>query len=142
MVIIQVYNNVCPLPVFLWDKDLYVAPEHLPLLSDLTNPSVPYSLSPSTITNSSSSPLLAHHQRTSQAPQGHLVGSGPERTFVSAWEGTEAVHGYPARPVPGLIMDLDGMLERCDFGTYKVSLPPGDISRWACEGNVLGLFQH
>lgn len=67
------------------------------------------------------SPLLAHHQRTSQAPKGHLVGGGPERTSVAVWEGGEAVHGYPARPLSGLVMDMDTVLERCDFGTYKVS---------------------
>lgn len=98
-----------------------IAPEHLPILSDLTNPSVPYTLLPS-VADDSSSPLLAHHQRTSTAPQGHLVGSGPERNFVSAWEGGEAVHGYPSRPLSGLVLDLDETLQKCDFGTYKVSL--------------------
>jgi WD repeat and SOF domain-containing protein 1 len=125
--IIRVPSNVSTRPSslefqgHLGDQELILAaPEHIPLLPALTNPSVPYSLSPSTA-NDSSSPLLAHHQRTSQTPSGHLVGSGPERTFVAAWEGGEALHGYPSRPLPGLVMDLDTMLERCDFGTYKVS---------------------
>lgn len=30
--------------------------------------------------------------------------------------------GYPPRPVLGSVADLDKLLERCDFGTNKVSV--------------------
>lgn len=32
--------------------------------------------------------------------------------------------GFPPRPVPGSVIDLDKVLERCDFQTGKVS--PGE----------------
>jgi hypothetical protein len=88
-------------------------------LSDtLHNPAVPGSLLPSL---TAASPLVAYHQRTTNAPRTQLIGVGPERNFVNVWDSIDHQPGFPARPTPGTIIDLDLILEKCDLDTNKVS---------------------
>ena len=95
-----------------------IAPEHFPLASTIQNPAVPESFLPSPLSHS---PLVAYHQRTTTSPRTQVVGVGPERNFVSVWDTIQAQPGFPARPTPGTILDLDLTQERCDFGSNKVS---------------------
>ncbi|OCF33649.1 WD repeat and SOF domain-containing protein 1 [Kwoniella heveanensis BCC8398] len=90
-------------------------PDHLPLAA-LHNPVVPASLLPSP---SSPTPLVAYQNRNSAQPKIHIFGEGPERNYLSAWDTREGQPGYAPRPMPGAILDLDLVLEKCDFGNNK-----------------------
>ena len=95
------------------------APEHIPIASILHNPAVPSTLLPSP---SQSSPLVAYHQRTTSTPNTQVIGVGPDRHFISIWDHREPqVAGFPARPSPGSVLDLDKVVEKCDFSANKVS---------------------
>lgn len=48
-----------------------------------------------------------------------FIGEGPERDFIQVGELSDPA--YPPRPVPGSIIDLDLILDKCDFGSNKVS---------------------
>ena len=98
---------------------LIVAPDNIPLPSTIYNPAVPPSLLPML---DSSVPLVAYNQRRTGTPKTQIIGTGPERKFGSVSDVGEAQLGYPPRPVPGAILDLDLVNERCDFGTNKVNL--------------------
>lgn len=37
------------------------------------------------------------------------------------WDSIEALPGYAPRPTPGTILDLDLILQKCDFSNNKVS---------------------
>lgn len=100
--------------------DCCLAPDHLPLSPSLKNPVVPATLLPSP---STPTPLVAYQNRADKFPSAHLAGNGPERHYLSVWDMRESQPGFPARPMPGSIMDLDLVLEKCDFGTNKVSYP-------------------
>ncbi len=95
-----------------------VAPDHIPLASTIHNPAVPETLLPSP---SHTSPLVAYHQRTTNTPRSQHIGVGPERNFISIWDHREAQPGFPARPSPGSVLDLDAVYEQCDLTTNKVS---------------------
>lgn len=68
----------------------------------------------------------------------NLIGTGPERYYLPIenkasppWQrqnlqqqqqhGVEDYAAYAPRPLPGSIVDLDKILEKCDFSTNKVS---------------------
>ncbi|WVO20531.1 uncharacterized protein IAS62_001828 [Cryptococcus decagattii] len=91
-------------------------PDHLPLSPSLKNPVVPATLLPSP---STPTPLVAYQNRADKFPSAHLAGNGPERHYLSVWDMRESQPGFPARPMPGSIMDLDLVLEKCNFGTNK-----------------------
>lgn len=55
----------------------------------------------------------------SSTRQASLVGAGPERDYIKVGELSDPA--YPPRPVPGSIVDLDMILDKCDFGSNKVS---------------------
>lgn len=48
------------------------------------------------------------------------VGSGLKRTYLDIQSAAPAI-GYPPRPAPGSIADLDIVMDHCDFGNNKVS---------------------
>nr|XP_019051069.1 WD repeat and SOF domain-containing protein 1 [Kwoniella bestiolae CBS 10118]OCF29999.1 WD repeat and SOF domain-containing protein 1 [Kwoniella bestiolae CBS 10118] len=92
-------------------------PDHLPLSPSLHNPIVPSSLLPAITTPT---PLVAYQNRNSPSqPVINIVGQGPERTYLNAWDTRENSPGFAPRPAPGTILDLDLVLEKCDFGTNK-----------------------
>ncbi|ODN83011.1 hypothetical protein L202_01242 [Cryptococcus amylolentus CBS 6039] len=91
-------------------------PDHLPIALALKNPVVPPALLPSPITPS---PAVAYQNRADKTPQSSLVGIGPERHYLSVWDPRESQTGFTARPMPGSILDLDLVREKCDFGTNK-----------------------
>lgn len=97
---------------------LTAAPEHIPLPSTLYNPAVPESLLPSLI---SPDPIVAYHQKSGNLPKTQVIGAGAERNFVNAWDAIDHHPGFPSRPSPGTILDLDVVLEKCDLSTNKVS---------------------
>lgn len=94
-----------------------VAPENLPIATTLRNPAVPNALLPALV---DPSPVAVNNQRTTTSPVSQFVGIGPERRFLAAWESVDSHPGYPPRPTPGSIMDLDLVDERCNFGSGKV----------------------
>ena len=96
----------------------YLAPENIPLASTILNPAVPALLLPPP---SSSSPLVAYHQRTTTVASRQLIGVGPDRRYISLWDHTDSSPGFPSRPSPGSVLDLDLVLEKCDLSTNKVS---------------------
>ncbi|WWC98578.1 hypothetical protein V866_005470 [Kwoniella sp. B9012] len=92
-------------------------PDNLPLSPSLHNPAVPSSLIPSITTPT---PLVAYQNRNSPSqPQINLVGQGPERNYLNAWDTREGTPGFAPRPAPGTILDLDLVLDKCDFGNNK-----------------------
>ncbi|WWC65185.1 uncharacterized protein I303_107799 [Kwoniella dejecticola CBS 10117] len=92
-------------------------PDHIPLPPQLHNPIVPSSLLPSP---SSPTPLVAYQNRNSPSqPKINLIGQGPERSYLNAWDTRENQPGFAPRPAPGTVLDLDLVLEKCDFGTNK-----------------------
>lgn len=96
---------------------LLPVPENLPISPLLRNPAVPEAmLPPLTDVNT----VTGDNQRTTTSPKSQLVGMGPERRFLTTWESADAHPGFPPRPSPGSIMDLDLVDERCNFGTGKV----------------------
>ncbi|ORY31229.1 hypothetical protein BCR39DRAFT_526993 [Naematelia encephala] len=95
---------------------LHPPPEHIPLASTIHNPAVPEALLPSLVTPS---PLVAYHQRTTTAPRTQIIGVGPERHFISAWDSIDPAPGFPPRPTPGTVLDLDLVHDRCDFGNNQ-----------------------
>lgn len=74
--------------------------------------------------------------------QGHarMIGKGPARRFLEIGEVSDPA--YPPRPVPGGIMDLDLVLEKCDFGTNKVCCrrSSGARSSWQPETDDPSMF--
>lgn len=116
---IRVSNIVCHQYFFPFHMlTCCLAPDHLPLYPSLKNPVVPATLLPSP---SSPTPLVAYQNRADKFPSAHLAGNGPERHYLSVWDMRESQPGFPARPMPGSILDLDLVLEKCDLGTNKVS---------------------
>ncbi|KAK8850539.1 hypothetical protein IAR55_004457 [Kwoniella newhampshirensis] len=122
-------------------------PEHLPLVASIHNPVVPSSLLPAP---TSPSPLVAYQNRAPGATKIHLVGEGPERSFLSVWDSRESQPGFPARPMPGSILDLDLVLDKCDFGAGKyvrdclefLRVGGGlDNGRRVRRGNYLGQYK-
>ncbi|WRT70707.1 uncharacterized protein IL334_007705 [Kwoniella shivajii] len=91
-------------------------PDNLPLSPSLYNPVVPSSLLPSP---SSPTPLVAYQNRNSAQPKINLIGQGPERNYLNSWDTRENQPGFAPRPAPGTILDLDLVLEKCDFGDNK-----------------------
>jgi WD repeat and SOF domain-containing protein 1 len=72
---------------------------------------------------SSPEPVVVYNsRRATNGPKAHLIGAGPERTFINAWNAIDHHPGFPSRPSPGAILDLDLVMEKCDFGSGKVSL--------------------
>jgi hypothetical protein len=118
--------------------ELIIVPENIPMVSTLHNPAVPVSLLPSP---SSPSPLVAYHQRTSSTPSTQFVGIGPARQYLSLWETSEPSPGFPSRPIPGSVLDLDLVLEQCDLSTNKVSsaADQADPSMYATASNIFVL---
>lgn len=55
----------------------------------------------------------------SSTRQASFVGAGPERDYIKVGELSDPA--YPPRPIPGSIVDLDMILDKCDFGSNKVS---------------------
>ncbi|KAK4687978.1 DDB1- and CUL4-associated factor 13, partial [Tremellales sp. Uapishka_1] len=109
------------------------------------NPAVPLDLLPKP---SSPSPLVAYNQRTPSTLKSYLVGAGPERRFLSIWDSVEPHPGFPSRPTPGGVLDLDLVLEKCDLNTNKVSFNStfmADVSldngRRVRRGNYLGSYK-
>jgi hypothetical protein len=117
-----------------------VAPSNIPLPANLGNPATPPHEHPHPITDLTRSELV----------QPKILGRGLERDYLSIseplppWQtdvedGAEqgqgqggegerrrkrdrlVAMGFPPRPVPGSVIDLDKVLERCDFQTNKVS---------------------
>ncbi|WWC72583.1 uncharacterized protein I206_106545 [Kwoniella pini CBS 10737] len=92
-------------------------PDHIPLPPQIHNPIVPSSLLPSP---STPTPLVAYQNRNSPSqPKINLIGQGPERNYLNAWDTRENQPGFAPRPAPGTILDLDLVLEKCDFGANK-----------------------
>ncbi|WWC92301.1 uncharacterized protein L201_007255 [Kwoniella dendrophila CBS 6074] len=92
-------------------------PDHIPLSPSLHNPIVPASLLPSP---STPTPLVAYQNRNSPAqPKINLIGSGPDRNYLNVWDTRENQPGFAPRPAPGTILDLELVLEKCDFGNNK-----------------------
>lgn len=48
-----------------------------------------------------------------------ILGRGPARQYRSSQ--LTASGGFPHRPIPGSILDLDTVLSKCDFSAGKVS---------------------
>ncbi|WVQ85933.1 hypothetical protein IAT38_008101 [Cryptococcus sp. DSM 104549] len=122
-------------------------PDHVPVAVSLINPAVPSNLLPSPATPT---PLVAYQNRADKSPSSHLVGTGPDRHFLSVWDSRESQPGFPARPMPGSILDLDKVLEKCDFGTNKyvrdclefLRIGGGlDNGRRVRRGNYLGQYK-
>lgn len=84
-------------------------------------------------------PAVGYQQKPSQPmTRTNLIGTGPERYYLPIenkasppWQrpnhqqqqqhGVEDYAAYAPRPLPGSIVDLDKILEKCDFSTNKVS---------------------
>lgn len=110
-------------------------PENVPISPALRNPAVPEALLPPlTDVNTAT----GDNQRTTTTPKSQLVGIGPERNFLTTWDSVDAHPGFPPRPVPGSIMDLDLVDERCNFGTGKVCPALGFMRRQVyCERELI-----
>ncbi|WVR08522.1 hypothetical protein IAU60_005577 [Kwoniella sp. DSM 27419] len=91
-------------------------PDSVPLAPALHNPIVPASLLPSP---HSPTPLVAYQNRNTAQPKTHIFGEGPERTYYTAWDTREGQPGYAPRPAPGSVLDLDLVLEKCNFAANK-----------------------
>lgn len=84
----------------------------------MQNPAVPSAMLPA---REPPAPLVAYNQRSASAPKSLLVGDGPERYYLSAWDNNESQPGYPGRPTPGTVLDLDIIYDKCNFRANKVS---------------------
>ncbi|KAL1410030.1 hypothetical protein Q8F55_004032 [Vanrija albida] len=95
------------------------APASVPIEAGLINPVVPASLLSGR--QPADKPAALQQARLQQAaPSNHkLVGKGPERTYLSPWDTVLENPGFPPRPLPGSTVDLDIILQKCDFGTNK-----------------------
>ncbi|WVN89833.1 uncharacterized protein L203_105063 [Cryptococcus depauperatus CBS 7841] len=91
-------------------------PDHLPLALSIKNPIVPFSLLPSPTTPT---PLVAYQNRVDKSLSIRLIGAGPERHYLSVSDQRESQLGFPSRPMPGSILDLDLVADNCDFGSNK-----------------------
>ncbi|EIW69803.1 hypothetical protein TREMEDRAFT_43487 [Tremella mesenterica DSM 1558] len=125
-----------------------LAPDNIPLVPTIHNPVVPESLLPSL---SSPSPLVAYHQRGATNPRTQIIGRGPDRHYIPVQEFINTNPGFPYRPTPGTIIDLDLVVEKCDFGTNKyvrdcleyLRIGAGlDNGRRVRRGNYLGMYKH
>ncbi|KAJ9126974.1 hypothetical protein QFC24_001205 [Naganishia onofrii] len=104
------------------------------------NPAVPASL---LLTPTVPEPAVGYQQKLSHSiAKTNLIGTGPERYYLPIeqkasppWErqshpssqkhqqqvqhGIEVGAAYAPRPIPGSILDLDRVLDKCDFSTNK-----------------------
>lgn len=85
-------------------------PDNVPISSSLVNPIVPASLLGTG----------ASKQRNPSAVSHTLIGKGPERNVLTSFEHALPNPAFAPRPVPGSIIDLDVILQKCDFSTNKV----------------------
>ena len=92
---------------------LVIVPEGLDLETPLLNPGLPpkHPIIPTARFKPPSSFLTS------------TVGSGLNRTYLDIQSSPPDV-GYPPRPVPGSIADLDIVMDHCDFSNNKVSHIP------------------
>jgi WD repeat and SOF domain-containing protein 1 len=121
---------------------LLPVPESVPLPPTMYNPAVPASL---LLTPTVPEPAVGYQQKLSHSiAKTNLIGTGPERYYLPIeqkasppWErqshpssqkhqqqvqhGIEVGAAYAPRPIPGSILDLDRVLDKCDFSTNKVS---------------------
>lgn len=119
-----------------------LVPDGVPLPPTLYNPAVPASLLQPP---SAPEPAVGYQQKPNQAvARTNMIGIGPERYYLPIenkasppWErqghassqnhlqqvqhGIEVGAAYAPRPIPGTIIDLDKVLEQCDFSQNKVS---------------------
>jgi WD repeat and SOF domain-containing protein 1 len=117
----------------------FLVPDGVPLPPTLYNPAVPASMLQ---TPAEPEPAVGYQQKPSQPmTRTNLIGTGPERYYLPIenkglppWQRQnhqqQSQHGiddgaaYAPRPLPGSIVDLDKILEKCDFSTNKVSQDP------------------
>lgn len=90
----------------------------MPITEGLINPVVPQSVYSSKDTG----PLVDYQKHTANGQRYPLVGKGPERRYITPWDTPLGDPGFPPRPVPGSAMDLDVVMQKCDFGTNQVSV--------------------
>ncbi|CAK9786497.1 hypothetical protein CC85DRAFT_283093 [Cutaneotrichosporon oleaginosum] len=90
-------------------------PASVPIQQSLVNPIVPASLLSAAKPTSKAGEL----QRTPIDHRHPLVGKGPARRYITPWDKPLRSPGFPPRPVPGAVMDLDIIVDKCDFGTNK-----------------------
>jgi hypothetical protein len=120
-------------------------PENVPLPATYHNPAIPSSLLPPP---APPAPAIAYQQRSPSLPRTIMLGTGPERKYLPLktlsppWDGVDGrseigeedriPSGYPPRPVPGSIADLDMIYEKCSFtkGKVSVSLDHQIIHMW------------
>lgn len=91
-------------------------PEAVPIQRSLTNPIVP-----NTLLQASTASATTTSQRTPARNFNALTGAGPGRRYITPWDKPLQDAGYPPRPHPGSVMDLDIIVDKCDFGAGKVS---------------------
>lgn len=87
---------------------IIVVPSGITLETSLSNPGIPQE---STVT--------IPHAHASRKQTHSIVGSGLKRTYIDMQSLPPNV-GYPPRPIPGSIADLDIIMDQCDFGNNKV----------------------
>lgn len=109
-----------------------IIPENVPLPATYHNPAIPSSLLPPP---APPAPAIAYQQRSPSLPRTIMLGTGPERKYLPLktlsppWDGVDGrseigeedriPSGYPPRPVPGSIADLDMIYEKCSFTKGK-----------------------
>ena len=86
----------------------FIVPEGIALEAPLLNPGLP------------KQPFIASRFKPPSEILSTTVGSGLERTYIDIQSIPPAV-GYPTRPAPGSIADLDIVMDHCDFGNNKAS---------------------
>lgn len=96
-------------------KFLTAVPGQVPIAETLINPVVDANLLSAVTTSAPDSTVSA----SGSTRQASLIGEGPARDYLQVGETSDPA--YPPRPVPGSIIDLDLILDKCDFGSNKVS---------------------
>ncbi len=97
----------------------------MPLPGTYHNPAVPSQLLPPP---TPPAPLVGYQQRNPLTPRTVLLGAGPRRDYLpmrtssAPWEADDGHAdkdglrlGFAPRPVPGSVMDLDKVYEKCSF---------------------------
>ncbi|BEI81432.1 hypothetical protein CcaverHIS002_0205920 [Cutaneotrichosporon cavernicola] len=90
-------------------------PASVPIQQSLVNPIVPANL----LSAAKPTPNAGDVRRTPVDHHNTLVGKGPARNYIAPWDKPLRSPGFPPRPVPGAVMDLDIILEKCDYSTNK-----------------------
>lgn len=90
-------------------------PGSVPIQQNLINPIVPAEL----LSAAQTTQKTGDARRTPVDHSHLVVGKGPARNYITPWAKPLRSPGFPPRPVPGAVMDLDTILEKCDYGTNK-----------------------